>query len=223
MTQPALFALPPPPIPPGVDLRLCDVAELVRERPAARLIMADPPWSYVQTETNGAAEDHYALLTDAQIAAHLNGAYDMAAPGARLVVWCTFPKLGEWWAAFADSRWRYVTGGAWAKDGGAGIGYHWRGRSEVVLVYTKGAPGRPNEAIPNVHHSYRYAHSEKPVDWLRSVIRAWSSPGDVVVDLYAGLAPVARACVAEGRSYLGAEIDAERRRAALDALAVYRP
>lgn len=220
----SMFADREPPSRAGIDLRLCAVSELVAERPGAQLIMADPPWSYnVKGENVRSAEEHYALISNEDIAADLEAAYDMAAPGARLVVWCTFPKLGEWFQAFAGSRWRYVTGGAWGKDGGAGIGYHWRGRSEIVLVYVKGSPGRPSEAIPNFHLSTRERHSEKPVDWLRAMIRAWSGPGEVVVDLYAGLAPVARACVAEGRGYLGAEIDPERRRSALEALAAYRP
>jgi hypothetical protein len=43
-----------------------------------------------------------------------------------------------------------------------------------------------------------------------------------VVDLYAGLAPSARACLIEGRRYLGAEIDPARHAEALARLAQVR-
>jgi hypothetical protein len=39
-----------------------------------------------------------------------------------------------------------------------------------------------------------------------------------VLDLYAGMAPLARACLGTGRRYLGAEIDLERHKQALGRL-----
>lgn len=56
---------------------------------------------------------------------------------------------------------------------------------------------------------------------MREWIRAWTDPGDLVVDVFAGLAPLARACYAEGRRYVGAEIDPERHALALVRLARY--
>ena len=45
-------------------------------------------------------------------------------------------------------------------------------------------------------------------------------PGDLVLDLFAGMAPVARACARTGRRYVGAEIDPERYRQAVNRLAL---
>jgi len=51
-------------------------------------------------------------------------------------------------------------------------------------------------------------------------IERWTDPGDLVVDLFAGMAPVALACVATGRRYIGAEADPVRHRQALDRIAL---
>lgn len=209
--------------PPGIDLRLCDVAALCREVRGAALVCADPPWTYDNDGTRGNADDKYDLIGETEIVAHLDAAYDVAARDCRLACWYTWPKAAEWFGAGgAGPRWgAMTTGGAWVKTGQVGVGYHWRGQSEPVAVFTKGTTGRPGALLLNAHVSTPGAHSEKPVAWLRGWVRAWTDPGDLVVDLYAGLAPLARACWAEGRRYVGAEIDEERRDRALSALARY--
>jgi hypothetical protein len=214
--------------PKGIDLRCCDVREMLAMVRGARLVCADPPWQYsvgaagkgmAQPELNGI----YECMSDADIAAILDVAFDSAAPDARLAVWTTHPKLMEWIAAgHAGPRWRYVSGGSWAKLQQVGVGYHWRGRTEPVHLFAKGAAGRCRAMLENGHESPPGDHSEKPVAWLREWLRAWTDPGDLVVDIFAGLAPLARACYAEGRRYVGAEIDPERHDKALARLAAYR-
>jgi len=221
-----LFPAPVAPPIEGIDLRCCGVDEVLREVRGARLIMADPPWRYTRDmgganpEMNGI----YAGLSESEIAAHLDASYDCAAKDARLLVWYTWPKDEEWRdAGQAGPRWgKRVTGGAWNKEpgpnGSGGVGYHWRGRSEPVAVFVRGAPGRPSCDLKNSHHGAMTDHSEKPLDWLRAIVRAWTEPGDLVLDLYAGLAPLARACLLEGRRYVGAEIDPERHAQAMGRL-----
>jgi hypothetical protein len=60
----SLFAPVDPPVPPGIDLRLGDVGDLLREQvgAGARLVMADPPWTYDNAGVRGNADDHYDLL-----------------------------------------------------------------------------------------------------------------------------------------------------------------
>ena len=211
-----------PAAPDGIDLRCCDVATLLREVRGARLVHADPPWQYstgalgkgsAQPELNGI----YQCISDADIVAHLDASFDSSAPNARFLCWYTFPKAAEWRAAGqAGPRWGpEVSGGAWVKTGQVGVGYHWRGQAEPVALFTRGTTGRPESLLLNGHVSEPGPHSEKPLEWLRAIVRAWTAPGDLVLDLYAGLAPMARACALEGRRYAGAEIDPERHRRAL--------
>ena len=232
-----LLSPPVPPTIPDIDLRCCDVGALLADVSGARLIVADPPWHYTNAPGHSAdPQQHYAVMDDARIGALLAAAYDSAAAGARLALWTTWPKLDAWWSVVADLRgagrwrWRYVSGGAWTKvrnSGGAvangGVGYHWRGRSEPVLVYVKGSPGCSRfDALANAHLSVPRQHSEKPAGWMSAWLDRWTDPGDLVVDLFAGMAPLARSCLATGRRYVGAEIDPVRHRAALDRLALWR-
>ena len=227
-----LLAAPSPRPVPGIDLRCCDVAEVLADVRGARLIHADPPWLYdidgvrlgksVSPSRGGAVL--YAQDDNAAIAAAVDAAFDAATDGARLALWCTFPKLAEWMSVSACLRWRYVSGGAWGKvageHGSCGVGYHWRGRAEVLLLYVKGSPPTDRQVhLSNHHVAPTTEHSEKPMGWQRTMLQSWTAPNDLVLDLYAGLAPMARACALEGRRYVGAEIDPERHRMALDRLA----
>ena len=203
---------PPRPLPRLVDLRRCDVADLLPTVRGASLIHADPPWVYKNAGTRGNAADEYALLDMPGIVEHLAAARASAARDCRLVVWCTWPMVGEWFERTAGWTWgRPVTGGSWHKEGAPGVGFHWRGNSELVLVYRVGRPRTAKrEMLLNAHSSRRGRHSEKPAPWLAAMLRRWTEPGDLVLDLYAGMAPMAHACHAEGRRYVGAEIDADR-------------
>ena len=216
--------------PPGIDLRCCGVDELIAwcktNGVVSRLIMADPPWLYEREAgtANPESQGIYAGLEMSAIVAHLDASYDVAdKAGARLASWYTWPREEDWReAGQAGKRWgKRVTGGAWTKEASFGVGYHWRGFTEPIAIFTRGSTGRPAESILNGFVSPPGPHSEKPVEWLRAMVRAWTSPGDLVIDLYAGRAPLARACAAEGRRYLGAEIDPDRHAQALTALARY--
>ena len=212
MLFPNLSPLRPP---PGIDYRLGDIRDTLATRGAA-LIHADPPWLYTREAgvANPETHDIYGGMTEADIATILDLAYDCAAPSARLVCWATWPKMLEFLnAGGAGKRWEYVTGGAWLKERQVGVGYHWRGQTEPVLVFVRrGAPAHLDREhlLLNGYASVPEEHSRKPLPWLRTMLRAWTPPDGLVLDLWAGLAPMAAACKLEGRRFVGAEIDRER-------------
>jgi hypothetical protein len=217
------------PVPPsleerGIDLRNCGVVEMLESLSdeSADLVVADPPWDYVQHHGATRADNHYDCLRVPRIVEHVNFA---ARVGQRLALWITFPLLGEWQRE--QLEWgRPVTGGAWVKSGEGdaghyGQGYHWAGCSELVLIYTQdGAHTDRTAPLRNAWVEPPAEHSRKPVGWQAQWIRRWVPPGGLVVDLYAGLGSVAEAvlCAGGGRRYIGAEIDADRHRAALGLL-----
>jgi N6-adenosine-specific RNA methylase IME4 len=232
----------PPVAPDEVRLLLGDVREALELADGVGLVHADPPWSYGQRPDGVLPEKRaagqYTTTTTHEIAEVVEAAFEVAAPDCYLVLWSTFPTLREWFAASSGLSWEYVSGGAWTKYrlagrelelGSPGIGYHWRGDVEPVLLYRKGRP-RPLSTTRNAHVGLeleahlvaleaRGRHSEKPLAFLEQLVEAFSSPGAEVLDLYSGLAPLSRACLATGRRYLGAEIDPERHAAALSLLA----
>lgn len=211
-----------------IDLRCCDVDDMLRSLPGgcADVVHADPPWNYsggIPTNTGkggvnvrGYARSIYNCLPESAIQEHLELAYDAAISDCYLLLWCTFPKLSEWLGAYSG-RWRYVTGGAWGKQtGGIGVGFHFRGDAEVLLLYKKGAPQPRNRSTSNLWLSDRTGHSEKPQTALRALLNLTTDPSGLVVDLYAGAsASMARACRATGRRYIGAEISPQRHATAM--------
>ncbi len=231
MTQPALFAAPRPPVHELVDLRCCDVGELLETVEGADLVFADPPWSYRNDgDPMRSAAGHYACLPMSAIAEHAACAFAAAARDAYLVVWYAFPLLAEWAAVHSDIGWNYLSGGAWVKTGAPGGGIHWRGNAEGVALYRKGKPRPTSTAalrsgyVKARHRGQGEQHSEKPIEWQAAMIRHWCPPGGLVLDLYAGLGSVARATLSagEGRRYVGAEVDPKRHAAALALLAQHR-
>lgn len=226
MSQLSLVRSATPVVSDLVDLRCCDIAELLddlREEPA--LVVADPPWSYSHPAQSNPGH-HYQQLLTPDLAAHVD-----RAPGSRLALWITWPLMAEWRHVTAGWSWGdVVTGGAWLKSGDGdsghyGQGYHWSGCSEPVLVYTrKGAHTDRSQPLRNAWHEPPGAHSAKPIDWQAQWVRRWVPPGGLVLDLYAGLGSVARSVLraGEGRRYVGAEVDPERHAAALSLIAQER-
>ena len=233
MTQIRLINAPTPPgLPPGIDLRCCDVVDLLTsldETPA--LVIADPPWTYNQApprlpgDQPMNASEHYDGLPVSVIRDH----FALIPKGCpRLALWATWPVfLPEW--DLKLKRWgRPITGGAWFKsdpndEGHYGPGFHWSGCSEPVLIYTKGtAYCDRSSPLRNAWHEAPGKHSRKPVGWMRQWVRRWTKPGDLVLDMYAGLGSVAEVCLLEERRYIGAELDPARHRDALGLLAQVR-
>ena len=212
----ALFAQPSAPAFDRWRIVEADAATVAEHAQGAALVHADPPWTYNSGGVfrgwdggnAGTIEDHYAACGDGMIASHVAATYDAAAPDAYLFLWTTWPKLAEWIAAGAG-RWRYVTGGAWHKTGRMGIGFHVRGDTEPWLLYVKGKP-RPLGPLSNGYASERGAHSEKPRAYLRRVVEALCPADGLVLDVYAGRAPLGAACVEADRRYVGIELDPER-------------
>ena len=238
MSQAPLFADPDPPLVEGVDLRLGDCGEMEIEAGSVGLVHADPAWLYQNNsgrEGSKTAEMHYDCLRIPDIVAHLDASYDAACDDCYLLCWATYPTQREWFEAEVDAfrsgafRWEYVSGGSWVKqmvehDGAireleVGIGYHWRGDAEALMLYRKGNP-KPRRMVRNARVQPKSdRHSEKPADWLGDLVEAFSDPGDVVLDLYAGHAPLALPVVRSGRRYIGIEKDPTRHKAALGLLA----
>lgn len=224
--QLALVAARHAPTVPGIDLRCVDVGQLLEavEPGTVSLVVADPPWDlYCRIVGEADPAKQYGLLGPEVIGAHLETAAACLVDGGRLALWTCWPLLVD--AVNAEERppWLRVpgvtwkTGGAWTKGGQLGVGYHWRGHSEPVLVGTaRGSSGRPLENVRSGYASDPEEHSRKPARWMSDWVRAWVPPGGLVLDLYAGLGSVAEAVVlaGEGRRYLGAEIDPERHAAA---------
>ncbi|MEJ1962215.1 MAG: DNA methyltransferase [Gammaproteobacteria bacterium] len=83
---------------------------------------------------------------------------------------------------------------------------------EQAYLLAKGRPARPASPIPDVQpweYTGNRAHpTEKAVSILAPLVRAFSQPGDVVLDPFAGSGSSLVAAALSGRRYLGIELEA---------------
>lgn len=215
MIQETLFPGLEHPQTAGIDLRCCSVETLLASGiSGVRLVSADPPWQYEQTAVRGNAADEYDCPSMPDIVTTLDRAFDCCLPDAYMLCWSTWPMLLEFLLEMQRSRWRYITGGSWHKTGGLGVGFHLRGDSEPFLLMGKGK-SKPVGTLSNAFASPRSRHSEKPVEFWKRALEAFTEPGDLVLSVYSGMCPEARAAKVTGRKLVGAEIDEERHRTAM--------
>ena len=134
-----------------------------------KVILADPPWSYSNSGTRGAAQNQYPTMKDQDI-------YDMDIPAANdsvLLLWVTWPKLVEGMKVVKSWGFEYVTGFPWVKITGLsedlfdgdptitvpyGVGFWMRGTTEPLLIGRRGNVSPPTESMigllsPNLKHS----------------------------------------------------------------------
>lgn len=137
-------------------------------------ILADPPWP----ERGGGkikrgADRHYPLMSVREIAALPVAA--LALPDSHLYLWVTNNYLPAGLEVMAAWDFRYVTMITWAKEGNAGLGQYFRGKTEHVLFGVRGQPpykvnadGKRGQGVTLIT-APRGAHSAKP-EALRQMI-----------------------------------------------------
>jgi hypothetical protein len=206
-----------------IDLRCCSAADLIASMAAGSVdgVIADPPWKYGGSVggsgTSGAAAQ-YGVMSDEDIASTLAACVDLCRADSYMAVWTVWAKLAGWFTL--SMPWRYVTGGAWCKSTGFGMGFHAAGDSELWLLYGKGSPRPADGRQTNGVTAPRLGHSEKPQAALDVLVRTVAPVGGLILDPFAGeSASLARCCRRLGRRYIGAEIDPDRHAAALRRLA----
>lgn len=138
------------------------------------VIVADPPWSYSNSGTRGAAENEYSTMPlDAICALPVR---DRAADNAVLFLWGTWPLLPECIHVMDAWGFQYKTGFPWIKildeprmslfgdmiiKPQYGVGFWVRGASEYVTIGTRGKVSPPNSGFVGLL-SENFQHSRKP-------------------------------------------------------------
>lgn len=100
-------------------------------------------------------------------------------------------------------------------------------RHEQAFLLAKGRPAKPAHPLDDVmpwHYSGNKTHpTEKSVQILRPLVRAFSQPGEVVLDPFSGSGSTSIAATLEARRFFGIELDAEYFRLSQQRMAGIRP
>jgi N6-adenosine-specific RNA methylase IME4 len=139
-----------------------------------QLVLVDPPWRFVTRSLRGMdrnPERHYACMDPEAIAALLVGG--LAARDALLLLWATSPHLETAHGVGRARGFAYKAFLTWDKEL-MGTGYSWRSQAELLLLYTRGAPGLPaDRGVPNLLRERLREHSRKPERLYRMVDGMW--------------------------------------------------
>lgn len=134
-----------------------------------RVIYADPPWKYgnTQPDYHGEQADHYRLMELADIC-DLPVA-DLAEDNAVLFLWVTSPILEESFSVVRSWGFRYKSSFVWDKVR-HNMGHYNSVRHELLLICTRGScqPDAPR-LFDSVQSIERTEHSRKPEEF-RSII-----------------------------------------------------
>lgn len=118
------------------------------------VIVADPPWNYNQTSTSeklsGYSDKEYEPLTTEDLCALGTDIRQLASSDSLLFLWTTWPFIAD--ALHIIDAWgfKYITGLPWVKMDSYlkhptyGVGYWFRGCTELILVAKRGKSHRGN-------------------------------------------------------------------------------
>jgi N6-adenosine-specific RNA methylase IME4 len=129
------------------------------------VMLADPPWKPDEglLDPTRRIENQYPTMTLVELIELRERIDALALPDCVLLLWATTQKLDE--ATALIKAWGFVvkSGAVWIKDS-IGMGYWFRGRHELLILATRGAPMTPLEANrpDSVIAAPRQGHSEKP-------------------------------------------------------------
>lgn len=162
------------------------------------LIVTDPPYLVNYTPRDGRTchnDDNASWLRPA-----FRELYRVLKPDRFLATFYGWPWIDLFMSAWRAAGFRPVSHLVWIKSHCSREGYT-RSFHETGFLLAKGRPPRPADPLPDFlpwkYTGNKYHTNEKPVLAIQPIIETYSSPGDVVLDPFAGSGTtgvVAQAC-----------------------------
>jgi DNA modification methylase len=189
--------------------------------PAEAAVVTDPPYGIGLANND---RDGHRRKRSHRIAGDGDdevGLFALRWAGDRLLPVVVFASPWRPW----PGRWRNLI--VWDKGGAVGGGGDIRRclkRSWELIQVARNAPMNGPRAESVWRHAWTADDTAghiaaKPVPLLRALLLRFTCPGQLVIDPFAGRAPVGVACLQTGRRYLGCETDPAHHGAALARLA----
>ncbi len=141
---------------PGI---VADLRQLIHGGYKFATVLADPPWRYSNTSSRGAAENHYATMTVAEICAE--PVRELTCDQAHLHLWTTNGFLEAAFEVIRAWGFEYKSCLVWTKPI-MGMGNYWRVSHEFLLLGVRGRLAFGRNDIPSWIMAPRTRHSRKP-------------------------------------------------------------
>jgi site-specific DNA-methyltransferase (adenine-specific) len=172
------------------------------------LVVTDPPYL-----VGYRARDGRRCLNDDngdRLKPSFRGMYRLLKFDAFCISFYGWPWIDRFMAAWKEAGFRPVSHLVWVKSHCSREGYS-RSHHEVGFLLAKGRPARPEKPLSDVL-PWQYTHNElhpnqKPVLGLAPLIEAFSHPGGIVLDPFAGSGTIGVAARACGRRCILIECD----------------
>lgn len=172
------------------------------------LVLTDPPYlvnyrdrSGRSVRNDGGSPEFLGAFSDL---------YRVLKPNSVCVCFYGWSRVDEFFSAWRQAGFRPVGHIVWQKDYASRAGLV-EYRHEQAYLLAKGNPARPAKPLADVQpweYSGNRAHpTEKAVGILTPLVRAFSKPGDIVLDPFAGSGSTAVATSLSGRRYIGIELE----------------
>ena len=187
-----------------------DCIEVMREMPeqSVDLIVTDPPYlvRYRSRDGRSIANDN----NDRWLKPSFAEMHRVLKPNAYAISFYGWGQADKFMTAWREAGFRPIGHFVFAKDYSSKTG-HTRATHENAYLLAKGKPTRPDNAPRDVldwQYTGNHFHpTQKPVSALTPLIEAYSKPGDVVLDPFAGSGTTAVAARQLGRQYVAIEKD----------------
>jgi len=167
------------------------------------LVVTDPPYLVRYRPRDGRRclnDDNAAWLKPA-----FHEMYRLLKPDAFCVSFYGWPWIDRFMTAWKGAGFRPVSHLVWVKSHCSREGYT-RSFHEVGFLLAKGRPSKPVTAVSDVL-PWQYTHNtlhpnQKPVVAIAPLIEAFSNPGDIVLDPFAGSGTTGVAASACARRFI---------------------
>jgi site-specific DNA-methyltransferase (adenine-specific) len=189
-----------------------DCITVMRSLPNASvdLVLTDPPYlvNYIARDGRRCANDHDGRW----LAPAFRELHRVLKPDRLCVSFYGWPWIERFMAAWKQCGFRPVSHLVWTKTHCSRQGYT-QSHHEAAYLLAKGRPPKPahppKDVLPweytqNIHHP-----NEKPVSGLVPLIDAFSQPGDIVLDPFAGSGSTGLAACARQRRFILIELSGQ--------------
>jgi adenine-specific DNA-methyltransferase len=171
------------------------------------LVFTDPPYliNYHPRDGRSIAGD----TNDEWLRPAFFQAYRVLKVGGFCISFYSSNHADSYLAAWREAGFRPVGHVVWVKSYAASSAFL-QYRHEQAYLLAKGFPKRPRSPISDVqdwqYSGNRLHPTQKPVGALLPLVRAFSRPGEVVLDPFCGSGSVLLAAKSLGRRYIGIEL-----------------